>query len=41
MRRMQSCATEQGLWYSIVHEKPVTDDFVARVRAGVYDTFGA
>lgn len=41
MRRMRSYATEQGLWYSVVHDKEVTEDFIQRIRTGIYDTFGA
>jgi glycerol dehydrogenase-like iron-containing ADH family enzyme len=40
MRRMQSYATEQGLWYSVVHEKKITEEFIQRIRTGIYDTFG-
>lgn len=40
LRRMRSYATEQGLWYSVVHEKPVTEEFIAGLRDRIYDTYG-
>ena len=40
MRRMRSYATEQGLWYSVVHDKLVTEDFIAELRNRIYDTYG-
>ena len=40
MRRMRSYATEQGLWYSVVHDKPVTDTFIASVRDRITEVYG-
>jgi hypothetical protein len=39
LRRIRSYATEQGLWFSVVHEKEVTEDFIQHVRDGIYETY--
>lgn len=40
MRQMREYATKQGLWYSVVHEKEVTEDFIAETREKIYGKFG-
>lgn len=38
--RMQSYATEQGLWHSVVHDKPVTAAFVSKIRDQIDEAYG-
>jgi glycerol dehydrogenase-like iron-containing ADH family enzyme len=40
MRTLGSYVREAGLWYSVADVRPVTDELIERVRAGVEGTFG-
>ena len=40
MRILPEYVDKVGLWYTIASDKPVTEDFIARMREMIYDTFG-
>lgn len=40
IRKVPWYAEQAGLWYSIYNDKPITEEFIERVRQRIYDVFG-
>jgi hypothetical protein len=41
MRKLAWYVEKAGLWYTVASDKPITEDFIERVRERVYSTFGS